>query len=330
MKRREFITLLGSAAASWPLLAQAQQREMPLIGWLGFGPYGPNSPMAAAFRQGLIEVGYIEGRNVAIDFRATTQSQLLPQLAADLVSRDVAVLVTAGSPTAALTAKAATSTIPVVFVVGDDPRRYGIIGNLGRPGGNVTGMNFLNVELAGKRLNLLAELVPDKVRIAYLTGPQGTPVIENLTNDILAAAHGLGRDMTIVRVFEGNYDAAFASIAKQGARALIVGDYSPFRAPANRNKILQLAADHQIPAIYPVSVFTANGGLMSYGSDDPLALYHRLATDYVGKVLKGTKPADLPVQQPTKFEFVINLKTAKTLGLTIPRVLLATATQVIE
>jgi putative ABC transport system substrate-binding protein len=330
MERREFITLLGSVLTSWPLQANAQQREMPLIGWLGIGPYGPNSQPAAAFRQGLIEIGYIEGRNIAIDFRAANQLQLLPRLAADLVDRDVAVLVATGGHPTVLAAQAATSTIPIVFALGDDPRRYGIIANLNRPGGNVTGMNFLNAELTGKRLNLVAELVPDKARIAYLIGPRPTPVSENMMDDILAAAHGLGRDMIIVRTSPGAYDAAFASIAKQGASALIVEDYSPFRAPANRNKILQLAADHKMPAIYPASVYTANGGLMSYGPDDPLALYRRLVTDYVAKILQGTKPADLPVQQPTKFEFVINLKTATTLGLTIPRVLLATATRVIE
>jgi putative tryptophan/tyrosine transport system substrate-binding protein len=329
MKRREFITLVGSAAASWPLRARAQQGEMPLIGWLGFGPYGRNSPMATSFRQGLIEAGYVEGRNVAIDFRATNQGRLLPRLAVDLVSREVAVLVAAGSPTAALAAKAATSRIPIVFVIADDPRRYGIIANLNRPGGNVTGMNFQNVELAGKRLNLLAELVPDKARIAYLSGPQIGPVGENVINDILEAARVLGREMIIVPGAGGNYEAAFATIAKHGARALIVGDYSPFRASANRNKIVELAAAHQIPAIYPVGSFTASGGLMSYGPDAQ-PLYQRLATDYVGKILKGTKPADLPVQQPTRFEFVINLKTAKAMGLTIPRLLLATATQVIE
>ena len=329
MKRREFIALLGSAVASWPLRARAQQREMPLVGWLGVGPYGPNAPVAATFRQGLSEVGYIEGQNVAIDFRATNQFERVPQIVADLVSRNVAVLVILGAPTAVLAAKAATSTIPIVFAIADDPRRYGIIANLNRPGGNITGINFRNAELAGKRLNLLAELVPAGTRIAYLSGPIG-PVGENLRNDILAAARVLGRDLIIVSASGLDYDAAFVNIMEQGARALILGDYSPSRIPANRNKILELAADHRIPAIYPLSVFPANGGLMSYGPDDPVAMYHRLATEYVGKILKGAKPADLPVQQPTKFEFVINLKTAKNLGLTIPRVLFASATRVIE
>jgi putative ABC transport system substrate-binding protein len=211
----------------------------------------------------------------------------------------------------------------------DDPRRYGIIANLNRPGGNITGVNFRNAELAGKRLNLLADLVPDGTRIAYLAGPTG-PIGENLRNDILAAARVLGRDLIIVPVSGDDYGAAFVNISEQGARALILADYSPFRLPANRNKIVELAADHRIPAIYPLSVFPANGGLMSYGPDDPMAMYHRLGADYVGKILKGTKPADLPVQQPTKFEFVINVKTAKTLGLTIPRVLFATATRLID
>jgi putative ABC transport system substrate-binding protein len=284
--------------------------------------------MATAFRQGLSEVGYIEGRNVAIDFRATNQFGPVPQLVADLISRNVAVLVILGAPSAVLAAKSATSTVPIVFTVADDPRRYGIIANLNRPGGNITGINFRNAELAGKRLNLLAELVPD-TRIAYLSGPMG-PFGENLRNDILASAQVLGRDLIIVPVSGLDYGAAFVNIAEQGARALIIGDYSPFRVPANRDKIVELAADHRIPAIYPLSVFPAKGGLMSYGPDDPMALYHRLGADYVGKILKGANPADLPVQQPTKFEFVINLKTAKAMGLTIPRVLFAAATQVIE
>jgi len=173
-------------------------------------------------------------------------------------------------------------------------------------------------------------LVPDKSRIAYLKPPTTGPISENLTNDILAAARALGRDLIIVPVAGRNFEAAFATIVEQGARALIVGDYSPYRAPAIRNEIVELAADRRIPAIYPASIFTADGGLMSYGLDDPVGMYHRVATDYVGKILKGTKPADLPVQQPSKFEFVINLKTAKIFGLTVPRVLLATATRVIE
>jgi putative ABC transport system substrate-binding protein len=227
MKRREFITLLGSAMASWPLRALAQQREMPLIGWLGLGSYGPNAPMAAAFRQGLSEIGYIEGRNVAIDYRATNQLEQVPQIVADLVSRNVAVLVVIGAPRAVLAAKAATSTIPIVFVIADDPRRYGIIANLNRPGGNITGVNFRNVELAGKRLNLLADLVPDRTRIAYLSAPQG-PNNENLTNDILEAARVLGRDLIIVPVSGRDYGAAFVNIVEQGASCANPGGLQSF------------------------------------------------------------------------------------------------------
>ena len=325
MKRREFITLLGSAALSWPLTARAQQPKVPVIGWLAFGQFGP----ANAFRQGLADAGYVEGRNVAIEFRLTNQLSLLPGLAADVVSREVAVIFANGSPSAALAAKAATSTIPIVFISPEDPRKYGLVASLNRPEGNVTGMNFLVAELAGKRLQLLSELVPQTTTIAYLSGPQNSVVFENLRSDILAAARALGRDLFIVPVVQGDYDAAFRTIAERRAGALIVGDYTIFYVPPNRSKILELATRHNIPAIYPNVVFAEDGGLMSYGAE-ALALYRRLGSDYVGRILKGTKPADLPVQQPTKFELVINLKTAKAMGLTIPRVLFAAATQVVE
>jgi putative tryptophan/tyrosine transport system substrate-binding protein len=325
MKRREFIPLLGSAALSWPLAARAQQSKIPVIGWLAFGQFGP----ANAFRQGLAEAGYVEGRNVAIEFRLTNQLPLLPGLAADVVSREVAVIFANGSPSAALAAKAATSTIPIVFISPEDPRKYGLVASLNRPEGNVTGMNFLVAELAGKRLQLLSELVPQTTTIAYLSGPQNSVVFENLRSDILAAARALGRDLFIVPVVQGDYDAAFATIAERRAGALIVGDYTIFYVPSNRSKILELATRHNIPAIYPNVVFAEDGGLMSYGAE-AVALYRRLGSDYVGRILKGTKPADLPVQQPTKFELAINLKTAKAMGLTVPRVLFAAATQVIE
>ena len=325
MKRREFITLLGSAALSWPLTARAQQPKVPVIGWLAFGQFGP----ANAFRQGLADAGYVEGRNVAIEFRLTNQLSLLPGLAADVVSREVAVIFANGSPSTALAAKAATSTIPIVFISPEDPRKYGLVASLNRPEGNVTGMNFLVAELAGKRLQLLSELVPQTTTIAYLSGPQNSVVFENLRSDILAAARALGRDLFIVPVVQGDYDAAFRTIAERRAGALIVGDYTIFYVPPNRSKILELATRHNIPAIYPNVVFAEDGGLMSYGAE-ALALYRRLGSDYVGRILKGTKPADLPVQQPTKFELVINLKTAKAMGLTVPRVFFAAATQVIE
>jgi putative tryptophan/tyrosine transport system substrate-binding protein len=325
MKRREFITLLGSAALSWPLAARAQQPKIPVVGWLAFGQFGP----ANTFRQGLAEAGYVEGRNVAIEFRLTNQLPLLPGLAADLVSREAAVIFANGSPSAALAAKAATSTIPIVFISPEDPRRYGLVASLSRPEGNVTGMNFFVAELAGKRLQLLGELVPPATTIAYLSGPQNSVVFENLRSDILAAARAQGRDLLVVPVVQGDYDAAFATIVERRAGALIVGDYTIFYVPSNRSKILELATRHNIPAIYPNAVFADDGGLMSYGAE-AAALYRRLGSDYVGRILKGTKPADLPVQQPTKFEFAINLKTARAMGLTIPRVLFAAATQVIE
>jgi putative tryptophan/tyrosine transport system substrate-binding protein len=325
MRRREFITLLASAALPWSLAVRAQQPKIPVIGWLILGQFGP----AGAFRQGLAEAGYVEGRNVAIEFRSANQSPLLSGLAADLVSREVAVIVANGSPSAALAAKAATSTIPIVFITPDDPRKYGLVASLNRPEGNLTGINFLVAELAGKRLQLLSELVPQTTTIAYLAGPPNSVVFENLRSDILAAARALGRDLFIVPVVQGDYDAAFTTIVERRAGALIVGDYTIFFAPPNRRKILELAARHNIPAMYPNVAFAEDGGLMSYGPD-ATALYRRLGSDYVGRILKGTKPTELPVQQPTKFELVINLKTAKAMGLTIPRVLFAAATQVIE
>jgi len=257
------------------------------------------------------------------------RNPLLSGLAADLVSREVAVIVANSSPSAALAAKAATSTIPIVFITPDDPRKYRLVASLNRPEGNVTGMNFLVGELAGKRLQLLSELVPQTTTIAYLSGPPNSVIFENMRSDILAAARALGRDLFIVPVVQGDYDAAFATIVERQAGALIVGDYTIFFSPPSRRKILELAARHNLPAMYPNAAFAEDAGLMSYGPD-PAALYRRLGSDYVGRILKGTKPADLPVQQPTKFELVINLKTARTMGLTIPRVLFAAATQVID
>lgn len=325
MKRRQFITLLGGAAVPWPVSARAQQPRIPVVGWLALGQFGPVN----AFRQGLGEAGYVEGRNVAIEFRLADQLSLLSGLAADLVSREVAVIFANGSPSAALAAKAATRTIPIVFISPEDPRKYGLVTRLNRPEGNLTGVNFRVAELAGKRLQLLSEIVPHTTTIAYLSGPPNSVVFENLKSDILAAARTLGRDLLIVPVYQGNYDAAFSIIAERGAGALIVGDYTIFFVPPNRKKISELVARHNIPAIYPNVVFAEDGGLMSYGPD-AVALYRRLGSDYVGNILKGAMPADLPVQQPSKFEFVINLKTAKAMGVTIPRILFAAATQVIE
>jgi ABC-type uncharacterized transport system substrate-binding protein len=324
MKRREFITLLGSAAVSWPLPARAQQPRIPVVGWLAVVRFGS----ADSFRQGLADAGYVDGRNVAIEFRLANQLSQLSGLAVDLVSREVAVIF-ANVPSAALAAKAATSTIPIVFISPEDPRKYGLVARLNRPEGNVTGINFRVAELAGKRLQLLSEIVPQGTTIAYLSGPPNSVVFENLRNDIVAAARTLGRELLVVPVSQGDYDAAFSTIVELRAGALIVGDYTIFFTPPNRKRIVEFATRHEIPAIYPNVVFAEDGGLMSYGPD-AVALYRRIGSDYVGQVLKGAKPADLPVQQPSKFEFVINLKTAKAMGLTLPRILLAAATQVIE
>jgi putative tryptophan/tyrosine transport system substrate-binding protein len=334
MERRQFVRLLGSAAVSgptvswpvsWPASARAGQPGIPVVGWLAYGPFGP----VDAFRQGLSEAGYVEGRNVAIEFRRARQLSLLPGLANDLVSREVAVIVANGSPSAALAAKAATSGIPIVFISPEDPRKYGLVTRLNRPEGNLTGINFRVAELAGKRLQLLSEIVPQTTTIAYLSGPPNSVVFENLRNDILAAARTLGRELLIVPVSPGDYDAAFNSIVELQAGALIVGDYTIFLTPPSRKKILELTARHNIPAIYPSGIFAEEGGLMSYGPN-ALDLFRRIGSDYVGQILKGAKPADLPVQQPNKFEFVINMKTVKAAGLTVPRILFAAATQVIE
>jgi ABC-type uncharacterized transport system substrate-binding protein len=329
MKRREFITILGGAAA-WPLAARAQQQAMPVIGFLGLGSSVPNSAFVAAFRQGLTEAGYVPGQNVAIEFRwADYQPSLLPRLAADLADRKPAVIVTTGSPYAALAAKAATSTIPIVFAITEDPVQYGLVTSLGRPGGTVTGMTLLTAELAGKQLNLLLELIPQATTIAYLSGPSSSPIFEDRKSDMLAAGRALGRGIIVLEVRRLDFEDAFATLIEQRADALIVGAFSVFLNPRNRDKILELAASHKITAMYPNRVYAIHGGLMSYDSDF-VAAFRQLGSHYVGQILKGAKPVDLPVMQPTKFELVINLKTAKTLGLEIPPTLLALADEVIE
>jgi ABC-type uncharacterized transport system substrate-binding protein len=330
MRRREFITLVGCAAAAWPLAARAQQPGMPVIGFLGLGSPDQNAAFGAAFRQGLAEAGYVPGQNVKIEFRwANYQLSLLPRLAADLVDRKVAVIVTTGSPYAALAAKAATSTIPIVFAISEDPVKYGLVTSLGRPGGTVTGINFLTAELAGKQLNLLLELIPQATTIAYLSAPSDSPIFEDRKNDMLAAGRALGREIIVVEVPHLDFEAAFATLVEQRADALIVGSFTVFFDPRNRDKILELAARHKITAMYPNRGYAVRGGLMSYDSD-VLTAVRQLGSHYVGKILKGTKPIDLPVMQPTKFKLVINLKTAKALGLQVPDKLLALADEVIE
>jgi len=321
MKRREFITLLGSVMAGWPLAARGQQTGMPVIGILGLGD--SNLPFVGGFRQGLTEAGYVQGQNVAIEFRWTNNRISFPRLAAELVDRKVDVIVTAGSPYAAVAAKDATSTIPIVFGLAEDPMQYGLVTSLGRPGGNVTGMAFRTSELAGKRLNLLIDLIPQATKIAYLLSSDAA-TSEQLKSEMLAAGRAQGREIIVSEVRRFDFNAAFTILVEQRSGALIVGNFAGFMS--NRDKIVELAARHKIAAVYPNRQYVVDGGLMSYGGGG----FQQLARDYVGPILKGAKPADLPVQQPTKLELVINLKTAKTLGLTIPPTLFATATELIE
>jgi putative ABC transport system substrate-binding protein len=330
MRRREFIGLLGGAAA-WPIAASAQQSAMRVIGFLGLGSPGPKSPRVTALLEGVAEAGYVAGQNVAIEFRwANFQASLLPRLVAELVGRQVAVIVTEGSPYAALAAKAATSTIPIVFEITGDPVKYGLVAGLNRPGANVTGMTSLAAELVTKRLNLLLELVPQVTKVGYLSGPSASPVFESQRDEMLAAGRALGRQIIVLEVRRLDFEAAFATAVEQGAGALMVGTYTLFGGDRrNRDKILELTAHHKIPAMYAGRGYVDNGGLMSYDTDLQ-ALFHQVGAHYVGRILNGAKPADLPVQQPTKFELVINLKTANALGLTVPAILLATADEVIE
>ena len=330
MRRREFITLVGGAAAGWPLVARARQPRMPVIGFLSLGSHDPNSGFGAAFRAGLAEAGYVPGQNVAIEFRwANSQPWLLPQLAAELVGRQVDVIVATGAPYAALAAKAATSTIPIVFAIADDPVQYGLVASLNRPGGTVTGMTLLGGGLAAKRLNLLLELVPQAATIGFLSGPAISPIFQERKSEMLAAGRALERKIVILEVRYSDFEAAFTAFVEQGADALVVGSFTLFRSPQNCRTILELAARHRIAAMYPARQFTDRGGLMSYDSD-MLGVARRVGSHYVGRILNGASPADLPVQGPGKFELVINLTAAKALGLAIPRTLFAAATDLID
>jgi len=326
MRRREFIAGLGSAA-TFPLAAKAQPSGAPVIGYLDCSAPRTSAPFVEALRAGLAEAGFIEGRNLTIEYRwADADDRNLPALVADLVRRQVAVIVAFASWSPPHDAKAATSTIPIVFFYGGDPVMDGFVTSLNRPGGNVTGMTLFGSELGGKRLDLLRQMVPRAKIVGYLSGDARFVYYERLTSSMLAAGRALGVKIMIVESHsDSDFEAAFEKMVRGGAEALML-DIFPFD---NLDKVVSLAAFHKIPAIYPFRQLAQAGGLMSYDADNRSAA-HRLGSAYVARILKGAKPADIPVEQPTKFDLVLNLKTAKTLGLTVPRKLLAAADEVIE
>jgi putative ABC transport system substrate-binding protein len=327
MNRRQLILLLGGGAVALPFAARAQQKAMPVIGWLSGASPGPYAPLVAAFRQGLSDTGYVEGQNVAIEYRWAEDSyDRLPALAADLVGRKVDVIVAVGSASSPLAAKTETLTIPIVFLSAGDPVERGLVASFSRPGGNLTGVAIMTSELTSKRLELLSELVPEVKVIAVLVNPNN-PNTEPMIRDLLEAARTKGVQLPILKAAtEGEIDAAFASLVQVQAGALVIGGDPFFNG--RREQLVALAARHGVPAIYELRFFVVAGGLISYGPS-LLAQYRQVGV-YAGRILKGENPADLPVQQPTTFELVINLRTAKALGLTVPQSILARADEVIE
>jgi len=325
-RRREFIALLGGAAA-WPLATRAQQPAMPEVGFLHDGSSEGRAHLAAAFRQGLTEAGYIEGRNVLVEYHwAEAQYDRLPAMVAELVQRQVAVIATPGSAAAPLLAKAATKTIPIVFSVGTDPVKLGLVSSLNRPEGNVTGISYFTQELGPKRLGLLRELMPPGADVVVLANPKSPPT-EYAVQDMQAAASAVGQQLSVLHASSNQeINAAFVAMVQRRAPALMIVPDPLFTS--RRVQLVTLAARHAIPAIYTSREFAEVGGLMSYGTNLPDV--YRQVGSYVGRILKGAKPHDLPVVRPTKYELVINLATAKALGLDVPPTLLAQADEMIE
>jgi putative ABC transport system substrate-binding protein len=327
MQRRDFVRLLGGAAAAWPLAAGAQQPSLPVVGFIRDGSAEASARFAAAFRKGLNETGYVEGQNVAVEYHwLEGQYDRLPALVADLVRRQVAVIATPGE-VPSLAAKAATATIPIVFGVGGDPVQLGLVASLARPGGNATGINFFVHEVTAKRLRLLHDLVPKAVRIAVRLNPANATAAEPTLRDVQAAAPNMGLQIQVLDASTiGEIDAAFATLARERPDALFVAADAFF--VSQRVQFATLMARNRIPAAYSVRELAAAGGLMSYGTD--LAdMIHQVGV-YTGSILRGAKPAELPVLQPTKFDFVINLQTARALGIEVPTGLLSIADEVIE
>ena len=327
MQRRQFIRLLGGAATAWPLAVRAQQPAMPVIGFIRDGSAEPNARYAAAFRKGLNETGYVEGQNVTVEYHwLEGQYDRLPALLADLVRRQVAVIATPGTALA-LATKAATTVIPIVFSVGEDPVKLGLVGSLARPGGNVTGINFFVQEAVAKRLRLLHEMVPKAVRVAVLVNPRNPSVVETTVREVQKAAPTMGLQVQILNASTvSEIDAAFATLARERLDIILVaGDAFLI---SRRVQLATLTSRDKIPSAYPVREPVEAGGLMSYGTD--LADAFRQIGVYTGSILKGAKPADLPVLQSTKFEFIINMQTARALGIEVPPAVFSIADEVIE